>query len=106
MYAIMETGGMQFNVQEGDKIRIPKLDAEPGKRFTFDKILLVGGDDKPLIGTPYVEGVTIEAKVTDQGRADKVTVFKFKRRVKYRRKKGHRQHYTEILVKKINLPKT
>ena len=106
MYAIMETGGMQYNVQEGEKVKIPKLDAKPGKKFTFDKVLLVGGQEKPLIGTPYVKGVKIEAQVTEQGKSDKIIVFKFKRRTKYRRKKGHRQPYTEILIKKIQLPKT
>jgi len=106
MYAIMETGGQQFNVQEGEKIRIPKLGVEPGKKFTFDKILLIGGQEKPLIGTPYVKGAKVEAQITDQGKSDKVIVFKFKRRIKYRRKKGHRQDYTEVLIKKINLPKS
>ncbi|MGB2697524.1 MAG: 50S ribosomal protein L21 [Candidatus Zixiibacteriota bacterium] len=106
MYAIMETGGLQFNVQEGDKIKIPKLDLEPGKKFTFEKILLIGGQEKPVVGTPYVEGAKIEAQVTEQGKSDKIIVFKFKRRTKYRRKKGHRQTYTEVLIKKINLPKS
>lgn len=104
MYAIMETGGLQFKVQEGEKIRIPKLDVEPGTGFTFERILLIGGQEKPLIGTPYVPGAKIEARVTDHGKSDKVVVFKFKRRVKYRRKKGHRQLYTEVLIKRINLP--
>ena len=106
MYAIMETGGQQFTVQEGDKVRVPRLEAEPKKNFTFDKILLIGGQEKNLIGTPYVQGARIEAKVTQHGKSDKVMVFKFKRRVKYRRKKGHRQPYTEILIKKINLPES
>jgi large subunit ribosomal protein L21 len=106
MYAIMETGGLQFNVHEGDKVKIPKMDLEPGKKFTFDKILLIGGQEKPVIGTPYVEGAKIEAQVTEQGKSDKIIVFKFKRRTKYRRKKGHRQAYTEVLIKKINLPKS
>lgn len=106
MYAIMETGGLQFSVQEGDKIRIPKLDVESGKNFTFDKILLIGGQEKSLVGTPYVKGAEIEAEVTDQGKSDKVMVFKFKRRVKYRRKRGHRQPYTEVLIKKIKLPES
>jgi len=105
MYAIMETGGQQFNVQEGHKIRIPRLNVEPGKNLTFDKILLVGGQEKPVIGTPYVKGAKVEAKVKEQGKSDKITVFKFKRRVKYRKKTGHRQPYTEVLITKIKLPK-
>ncbi len=106
MYAIMETGGQQFTVQEGDRVRVPRLEAEPKKNHTFDKILLIGGQEKNLIGTPYVPGAKIEAQVTQHGKADKVVVFKFKRRVKYRKKTGHRQPYTEILIKKINLPKS
>jgi large subunit ribosomal protein L21 len=106
MYAIMETGGQQFAVQEGDKVRVPKLELEPKKNFTIEKILLIGGQEKPLIGAPYVQGAKIEAQVTDHGKSDKVVVFKFKKRVKYRRKKGHRQLYTEVLIKKINLPKS
>jgi large subunit ribosomal protein L21 len=104
MYAIMETGGLQFSVQEGDEIRVPKLNIDPGKSLIFDKILLIGGQEKTLIGTPYVKGAEIRAQVTHQGKSDKVVVFKFKRRVKYRRKKGHRQPYTEVLIKKIKSP--
>jgi large subunit ribosomal protein L21 len=103
MYAIVESGGFQFNVKEGERVRIPRLEAIPNEKITFDKVLLVGGE-KPLIGAPYVNDARVEGEVLSQGKAEKVTVFKFKRRVKYRRKKGHRQHYTEVKINKIHAP--
>jgi large subunit ribosomal protein L21 len=87
---------------ENAKCRIPKIDAEVGKEIDFDKVLFVSTDDKPLIGKPYIEGASVKAEVVSHGRFDKVEVFKFKRRVKYRKKTGHKQQYTEILVKEIN----
>ena len=103
MYAIVESGGFQFNVKEGEKIRIPVLEAKPKDKITFDKVLFIGGE-KPLIGTPYVKDALVEGEVLSQGKAEKIMVFKFKRRVKYRRKKGHRQEYTEIKINKIHAP--
>ncbi|KPL05424.1 MAG: 50S ribosomal protein L21 [candidate division Zixibacteria bacterium SM1_73] len=103
MYAIVESGGFQFNVKEGEKIRIPKLEAKPKDKITFEKVLFIGGE-KPLIGAPYVKDAKVEGEVLSQGKAGKITVFKFKRRVKYRRKRGHRQEYTEIMVDKIRAP--
>jgi large subunit ribosomal protein L21 len=103
MYAIVESGGFQFNVKEGEKVRIPRLGAKPKDKITFDKVLWVGGE-KPLIGAPYVNNAKVEGEVLSQGQADKVTVFKFKRRLKYRRKRGHRQEYTEVRVNKIHAP--
>lgn len=103
MYAIMEAGGFQFNVKEGDKIRTPKLGAKPKEKLTFDKVLFIGGAE-PLVGSPYVEGARVEAEVLGSGKADKITVFRKKKRVKYRRTKGHRQDYTEIKIEKILPP--
>jgi large subunit ribosomal protein L21 len=106
MYAIMETGGLQFKVQEGDKLNIPKLTAEQGKEVIFNRVLLISRDEKePLVGKPYLEGAKIEAQVLSIGKGEKILVYKFKRRVKYRRKKGHRQDYTQIMISKINAPK-
>jgi large subunit ribosomal protein L21 len=102
MYAILESGGFQFNVKEGEKIRIPKLEAKPKDKISFDRVLFVSGE-KPLIGAPYVKDATVEGEVLSQGKAEKITVFKFKK-VKYRRKKGHRQDYTEIKINKIHAP--
>jgi large subunit ribosomal protein L21 len=102
MYAVVESGGFQFNVREGEKIRIPRLVAKPKDEITFDRVLLLGGE-KPLIGAPYVKDAKVEAEVLSLGKAEKVTVFKFKK-VKYRRKKGHRQGYTEVRINKIHTP--
>jgi large subunit ribosomal protein L21 len=78
------------------------IDAEIGKEISFDKILLISDGDTPIIGKPYVNGATVTAEVIAHGRLDKVRVFKFKKRTKYRKMKGHRQDYTEILIKKIS----
>lgn len=102
MRAIIETDGSQVPVELNAKCKIPRIDAEVGKEIDFDKVLFVSGEDKPLIGKPYVEGASVKGEVVAHGRFDKVTVLKFKRRLKYRKKTGHRQDYTEILVKAIN----
>ena len=103
MYAILETGGFQFTVKEEDKVKVPKLDIPNKDKVIFDKILFVGGE-KSFIGTPYVKDVTVEAEVVTSGKGEKVTVFKKKKRVKYRRTKGHRQDFTEVKINRILLP--
>lgn len=103
MYAIVETGGTQLRVSEGETFRIPKIEAETNQRISLDKVLLLVDGEKVKIGNPYLEGVTVQAEVTGSGKDQKVTVFKFKKRVKYRRKIGHRQPYTEIKVNSIKL---
>ena len=104
MYAVIETGGFQFTIKEGEKLKIPKVEAKPKEKISFDKILLISKDNDPIIGTPFIKGAKIEAEVLNHGKDKKIVVFKFKRRVKYRRKKGHRQDFTEVQIKKINLP--
>jgi len=104
MYAILETGGFQFSVKEGEKIRIPKLEAQVNQKVFLDKVLFIGGKN-PQIGTPYIKGAKVEAEILGSGNGEKVTVFKFKRRVKYRKKTGHRQEYTEVKIEKILSPK-
>lgn len=104
MYAVIETGGFQFTVKEGENLKIPKISAKPKEEISFDKILLISKDNDPIIGTPFIKGAKIEAEVLNHGKDKKIVVFKFKRRVKYRRKKGHRQDFTEVQIKKINLP--
>ncbi|HLR67100.1 50S ribosomal protein L21 [Virgibacillus alimentarius] len=101
MYAIIETGGKQLKVVEGQEIYVEKVDAEADETITFDKVLFVGGDNVK-VGTPYVEGATVTAKVEKQGRQKKITVFKYKRRKNYHRTQGHRQPYTKLVVDKIN----
>ncbi len=97
---------MQFKVQEGDKLKVPKINAEQGKEIAFDKVLLISRDEKePLVGKPYLEGAKIEAQVLTTGKGEKILVYKFRRRVKYRRKRGHRQDYTQIMINKISIPK-
>lgn len=105
MYAILETGGLQFKVTEGEVLKIPKLGIEPKEEVVFENILLAAEKDKILIGRPYIKGAKVSAQVLANGKSPKVIVFKFKRRVKYRRKRGHRQDYTEIKINEIKLPK-
>ncbi len=97
MFAVIETGGKQYIVKEGDVIRVEKLDAQPKSEISFDKVLMVG--DK--VGNPYVENAKVEAKVIRTAKAKKIIVFKFKRRKGYKRKKGHRQYFTEVKITKI-----
>ncbi len=101
MYAVIETGGKQVRVSEGDVIFVEKLDVEAGKKFVFDKVLMVGGDSLK-VGNPYVEGATVSATVEKQGKHKKIIVFKMKAKKKYRRKQGHRQPYTKLVINKIN----
>ena len=105
MYAILETGGFQFSVQEGDKIRTPKLQVQPKEKVIFDKVLFIGGEN-PRIGAPYVKDAKVGAEVLGSGKGKKITVFKFKRRLKYRKKTGHRQEYTEVKIEKILPPES
>ena len=100
MYAIIETGGKQVKVEEGQAIYIEKLNAQDGDAVTFDKVLFVGGDDVK-VGSPIVEGATVTAKVEKQGRAKKIVVFKFKAKKNYPKKQGHRQPYTKVVIEKI-----
>jgi len=101
MYAIIKTGGKQYRAEEGAVLRVEKLNAEPGDKVEFD-VLMVGGD-KVKVGNPTVKGAKVIAKVLSVGRGKKITVAKFKSKTNYRRKKGHRQWFTELQVEKIQL---
>ncbi len=101
MYAIIETGGKQVRVEVGQKIFVEKLEAEVGSTFTFDKVLLVA-DAKVSIGTPYVKGATVTAKVEKQGKNKKIRVFKYKNKANERKTIGHRQPYTCLVIEAIN----
>lgn len=101
MFAIIETGGKQVKVEEGQSIFVEKLEVEEGAEFTFDKVLFVGGDNAK-VGVPTVEGATVTATVEKHGRGKKINVIKFKRRKNYSRKQGHRQPYTKLTIDKIN----
>ena len=100
MYAIIETGGKQVKVEEGQEIFVEKVEADIEETITFDKVLFVGGDDVK-VGAPYVEGATVTAKVEKQGRQKKITVFKYKPKKNYKRKQGHRQPFTKLVIDKI-----
>lgn len=101
MFAVIETGGKQYKVELGKKIRVEKLDVETGKTVTFDRVLLKTDTKGVSVGDPYVKGAKVEAKVLMSGKGDKKIVFKYHSKTRYRKKKGHRQHFTEIEISKI-----
>lgn len=100
-FAIIETGGKQYRVSAGDKIKVEKLNAAPGSDFSFDKVLLTADGEKVNIGTPYIKDAKVSAKVVRAGRARKEIVFKYHSKTRYRKKKGHRQHFTEVEVASV-----
>ena len=102
MFAIIETGGKQIKVEEGQEIYVEKLNGNEGDTFTFDKVLFVGGDNIS-VGAPTIEGATVSAKINKHGRGKKITVFTYRRRKDSKRKKGHRQPYTKLTIDKISL---
>jgi len=101
MYAIMETGGKQYKVSEGDVIFVEKLANEEGSVVKFDKVLAIGGESA-VIGTPVVEGASVDAKVLAHGKSKKIIVFKYKPKKGEKTKQGHRQSYTKVQIEKIN----
>lgn len=101
MYAVIKTGGKQYRVAAGEKLKIESLDAEVGSQITLDKVLMVGGAGGVRMGSPLLAGVQIQATVTAQGRHPKVNIFKMRRRKHYRKNQGHRQNYTEIQIGEI-----
>jgi large subunit ribosomal protein L21 len=103
VYAIIETGGKQYRVQEGDVLFVEKLDAEDGATVTFDKVLAVSSEGSMTFGRPFVENASVTAKVLGQGKDKKIIVFKFKPKKGYRRKQGHRQPYTRVQIEKISV---
>ncbi len=103
MYAIIETGGKQYRVRPGDRLLVEKLPGEAGDKIVFDRVLLVVDNGNVHIGRPVVEGAQVEATIVRQTRGPKIIVFKYKPKKRYRRKKGHRQHYTEISIDRIAL---
>lgn len=102
MYAILETGGKQYKVQEGDVLFIEKLAVEEGETVNFDKVMLVGKEDGVVVGAPTIAGASVSAKVLAHGKAKKIIVFKYKAKKNARKKQGHRQPYTKVQIEKIN----
>ncbi len=101
MFVIIETGGKQYKISAGKKLKVEKLEAKEGEILVFDKVLLKADGETVNIGAPYVSGARVEARVLKQGRADKVIVFRYHSKTRYRKKKGHRQPYTELEVLSI-----
>jgi len=101
MYAIIETGGKQYKVQEGDVLYIEKLDANEGDSYTFDRVLAVSNGSGLVTGTPVVDGAKVSATVEKHGKGQKIIVYKYKAKKNYRRKQGHRQPYTKVTIGKI-----
>ena len=101
MYAVIESCGKQYKVTEGDVVFFEKLEAEEGKKITFDNVVLVSEEGKVQVGNPYVKGVKVEGKVVSHGKGKKIIVYKMKPKKNYRRKQGHRQPYTKVEITSI-----
>jgi large subunit ribosomal protein L21 len=101
MYAIIETGGKQYKVAQGDVLYIEKLVASEGDVVTFDRVLAVSNDEGLVSGSPLISGASVSAKVEKHGKGEKILVFKYKAKKNYRRKQGHRQPYTKVVIEKI-----
>jgi large subunit ribosomal protein L21 len=104
MFAIVATSGKQFKVSEGDRILVDRVSANVGQTVRLDSVLLLGGDSKPLVGTPFIDGAAVEATVVSHRSGDKVIVFKFEARKRHRRKTGHRQQLSELRIGAIRAP--
>ena len=100
MYAVIESGGKQYRVTEGEVVRLEKLPGQPGEEVVLERVLLVS-DDRTVVGTPFVDGARVVGRIVAHGRARKIVVFKFKPKVRYRRKQGHRQPYTAVRIERI-----
>ena len=103
MYAVIESCGKQYKVAEGDVVFFEKLDAEEGKKVSFDKVVLVSDDKKVEVGAPYVKGVKVEGKVLANGKAKKIVVYKYKAKKNERKTQGHRQPYTKVEITSVKL---
>ena len=101
MYAVFKTGGKQYRVSEGQTLRIEKLEVKPGKKVTFNEVLMIADGENVQVGSPLVDKASVEAKVISQGKGKKVNILKFKRRKHSMKQQGHRQLFTEIQIGKI-----
>ncbi len=102
MYAVIKTGGKQYKVEAGATLKVEKLLGEVGSKVVIDKVLMINDGENTTIGAPLIAGATVNATVVSHGRADKVMIFKFRRRKHYRKTQGHRQSFTEILIDDVN----
>ncbi len=103
MYAVIKTGGKQYRVAAGQKLKVEQIPADIGQEITLDQVLSVGEGDQLKIGTPLVAGASVKATVLAQGRHDKVKIFKMRRRKHYQKRQGHRQHYTELRIEAVTV---
>lgn len=101
-YAIIQTGGNQVKVTEGEKVKLELIQGEPGSEVVFDRVLVVSKGGEARIGTPTVAGASVKGEIIGDGRGKKVRIFKFKRKKGYMKVQGHRQNYTEVQIKSIN----
>ncbi len=101
MYAVIQTGGKQYKVNEGEVLKVEKLAGEAGDKITLEQVLLISDGQAVRIGSPVIDGARVTAEVIEQGRNRKITVYKYKKRKNYRRKQGHRQAFTKIKIEKI-----
>ena len=102
MYAVIKTGGKQYRVVAGQKLKVEQIAADIGQQVTLNEVLAVGSGEDLVVGTPLVSGASVVAKVVSQGRHDKVRIFKMRRRKHYQKRQGHRQNYTELLIETVN----
>jgi large subunit ribosomal protein L21 len=102
MYAVIETGGKQYRVAEGDKVRVEKIEADEGTQVNLDKVLMVADGGSIQVGKPFIEGTSVTAEVAGHGRHDKVKIIKFRRRKHHMKRQGHRQYYTELQITGIS----
>lgn len=102
MYAVIKTGGKQYRVIVGQKLKIEQITADIGQQITLTEVLAVGAGEDLVVGAPFVSGASVVAKVIEQGRHDKVRIFKMRRRKHYQKRQGHRQNYTEIQIETVN----
>ena len=105
MYALVEFAGKQFKVEEGSQIKVPFLTEEVGSKVSLDKVLYFDNDNDKVVGTPFIDGMTVDAKIEEHGRDRKIIVFKFKRRKGYQKKNGHRQRYSILTIGKLGAKK-
>ncbi len=103
MYAIIESGGKQYRISEGAKVKVEKLSGNADEQITLGEVLVISDGERTLVGNPYVRGASVTAKVVAQGKARKVTIFKYKRRKDTKKKRGHRQAYTQLIIEKIQM---
>ena len=103
MYAVVKTGGKQYRVAAGEKIRVEQIPADVGQEITLDQVLAVGNGAEIRVGTPLVAGASVKATVVAQGKHDKVRIFKLRRRKHYQKRQGHRQAYTELEINAVSL---